>query len=139
LVFGPNGNLFVSSQGTRTPSDSFVQEYNGTTGALEKTFVPSGSGGLMLPFGLVFGPNGNLFVVSIGPSIPATSSSVLEYNGTTGAFEKTFVPSGSGGLTEGTYLVFHSVPATGAPEPATLGLMVLGLLGAGFAGRKRRS
>jgi hypothetical protein len=26
-----------------------------------------------------------------------------------------------------------------APEPATLGLMVLGLLGAGFAGRKRRS
>jgi hypothetical protein len=25
------------------------------------------------------------------------------------------------------------------PEPATLGLMVLGLLGAGFAGRKRRS
>jgi hypothetical protein len=87
LVFGPNGNLFVSSQGTLTPSDSFVQEYNGTTGALEKTFVPSGSGG----------------------------------------------------LTEGTYLVFHSVPATGAPEPATLGLMVLGLLGAGFAGRRRRN
>jgi hypothetical protein len=26
-----------------------------------------------------------------------------------------------------------------APEPATLGLMALGLLGAGFAGRKRRS
>jgi len=28
---------------------------------------------------------------------------------------------------------------TAAPEPATLGLMVLGLLGAGFSGRRRRS
>jgi hypothetical protein len=64
--------------------------------------------------------------------------SVLEYNGTTGAFVKTFVP-GSGGLVFPFDLVFHSVPATGAPEPATLGLMVLGLLGAGFAGRKRRN
>jgi hypothetical protein len=31
------------------------------------------------------------------------------------------------------------VPIATAPEPATLGLLVLGLLGAGFAGRKRRS
>jgi hypothetical protein len=28
--------------------------------------------------------------------------------------------------------------AAAVPEPATLGLMVIGLLGAGFAGRKRR-
>jgi hypothetical protein len=29
--------------------------------------------------------------------------------------------------------------AAATPEPATLGLMVLGLLGAGFVGRKRRN
>lgn len=36
----------------------------------------------------------------------------------------------------------HTIDAkapVSAPEPAVLGLMVLGLLGAGFAGRKRRN
>jgi hypothetical protein len=34
---------------------------------------------------------------------------------------------------------FPAFAVLGVPEPATLGLMVLGLLGAGFAGRKRRN
>jgi hypothetical protein len=38
------------------------------------------------------GPNGNLFVAS------ASSSEVLEYNGNTGDFVRTFVTAGSGGL-----------------------------------------
>jgi hypothetical protein len=35
--------------------------------------------------------------------------------------------------------VIDNILLTSAPEPATLGLLVLGLLGAGFAGRKRRN
>ena len=67
-------------------------EYNGTTGAFVTAFVGAGSGGLALPIGLVFGPNGNLFVSSDG------TDQVLEYNGTTGAFVTAFVGAGSGGL-----------------------------------------
>jgi hypothetical protein len=61
----------------------------------------SGSGGLSGPTDLVFGPNGNLFVISSG------NASVLEYNGTTGAFVKVFVTSASGGLNEPWGLVFR--------------------------------
>jgi streptogramin lyase len=95
LVFGPNGNLFVSDN----LSDA-VLEYNGTTGAFVKTFVPNGSGGLFQPTDLKFGPNGDLFVSDIG------TETVLEYNGKTGAFVKTFVPYGSGGLNDPLYLAF---------------------------------
>jgi DNA-binding beta-propeller fold protein YncE len=112
LVFGPDGNLFVSSGFSNS-----VLEYNGTTGAFVKTFVPTGSGGLNSPLGLVFGPNGNLFVSS------RATNSVLEYNGTTGAFVTDFVPPGSGGLFFPTYLVFHSVP-----EPGPLTLLAIGLI-----------
>jgi DNA-binding beta-propeller fold protein YncE len=79
--------LLVSSIGTNQ-----VLEYNGTTGAFVTPFVSAGSGGLNQPYGLAFGPNGNLFVSSLG------SNQVLEYNGTTGAFVTAFVTSGSGGL-----------------------------------------
>src|SRR2546422_1012284 len=82
------GDLFVSSYG-----NSSVMEYNGTTGAFITTFVPPGSGGLNGPFGLVFGPNGNLFVSSY-----FNNFSVPEYNGTTGAPMGYFVSPGSGGL-----------------------------------------
>ena len=58
--------------------------------------LPSGSGGLNEPYDLAFGPNGNLFVTSY------QTNSILEYNGTTGAFITQFVPSGSGGLTQPT-------------------------------------
>jgi hypothetical protein len=44
------------------------------------------------------------------------------------------VPAGAGPILNS---VSVSAQEVGAPEPATLGLMALGLLGAGFAGRKR--
>jgi hypothetical protein len=95
LVFGPDGNLYVNSS-----DNNSVMRYDGTTGdplpapnQPGATFVASGSGGLSAPYGgLVFGPDGNLYVSSYG------SSSVLRYNGTTGAFINAFVPTGSGGL-----------------------------------------
>jgi DNA-binding beta-propeller fold protein YncE len=79
--------LLVSSSGTKS-----VKQYDETTGAFKGDFVASGSGGLSSPEGLVFGPNGNLFVAD------ETTNSVLEYNGTTGSFVSDFVPSGSGAL-----------------------------------------
>jgi hypothetical protein len=123
-VFGPNGNLFVSSQ-----LSNQVLEYNGTTGAFVTAFVAAGSGGLSGPRALVFGPNGNLFVSS------QLSNQVLEYNGTTGAFITAFVTTGSGGLSDPTYLTFTPVP-----EPATLNMVVVGAVAVlGYARHRRLS
>jgi hypothetical protein len=70
----------------------------------------------------VFGPNGNLFVSSEG------SNQVLEYNDTTGAFITAFVAAGSGGLSGPNFLTFTPSPAV--PEPASLHLAVMGVVGA---------
>jgi hypothetical protein len=127
LVFGPNGDLFVSNGDISSldPANNDVLEYNGTTGAFVKIFASGG--GLEFPRGLVFGPNGDLFVTSL-------SGAVLEYNGTTGAFVQTF--TSGGGLEAPTYLTFS--PAEPAvPEPSSLLLAALGALTTASAGRKR--
>ena len=111
LVFGPNGNLFVSSYYTNS-----VLEYNGTTGAFLETFASGVSG----PVGLVFGPNGDLFVSGNG----ASDNAILEYNGATGAFVKTF--ASGGGLDGPSFLTFG--PPSATPEPSGLLLAVLGAL-----------
>jgi hypothetical protein len=49
LVFGPKGNLFVSSSLTNK-----VLEYDGTSGAFIDAFVSAGSGGLNGPAILTF-------------------------------------------------------------------------------------
>jgi hypothetical protein len=95
VLFGPDGNLYVDD-GNQHPGT--VLRYNGITGAFMDDFVPTGSGGLSHPTGMVFGPDGqgdgklDLYVSSAG------TNSILRYDGTTGAFLGAFVPSGSGGL-----------------------------------------
>jgi DNA-binding beta-propeller fold protein YncE len=74
-------NLFVSSDDTKS-----VLEYDGTSGAFEGKFARGG--GLIEPEGVVFGPDGNLYVSS-------RSNEVLRYDGEKGNFIGVFA-SGHG-------------------------------------------
>lgn len=76
MVFGPNGNLFVSDFLGRD-----VKEYDQTTGAFVRVFASLANNGCCAQ-GLAFGPNGNLYV--------ATQASVQEFQSATGAFVKAF-------------------------------------------------
>jgi streptogramin lyase len=88
LVFGPDGNLYVASDGSNS-----ILRYNGSTGAFIDAFVPSGSGGLARPNALEFGPDGNLYVSS-----SVAGGGIYRFDRTTGAFLGVFVSGGSGGL-----------------------------------------
>ncbi|MDF1543858.1 MAG: M12 family metallo-peptidase [bacterium] len=78
ITFGPSGDLYATS------GDNAVHRFNGTTGAYIGVFVTAGSGGLSAPRGLAFLDNGDLVVTSNGNNL------ILQYDGTTGAFVKTF-------------------------------------------------
>ncbi len=100
-----------------------VLRYNGATGAFIAAFASGG--GLDSPTGLVFGPDGNLYVASgnsgkpapdapidlvLGPIgnlyvASANNDQVLRYNGDTGAFIDVF--ASGGGLDEPVFLVFR--------------------------------
>jgi hypothetical protein len=64
-------------------------------------FVTGRSGGLETPYGLTFGPDGNLYVASASLGTGSLRA-VLRFHGpssqTPGAFMDVFVPPGSGGL-----------------------------------------
>ena len=90
-------DLFVSNQGANN-----ILRYDERTGEFLGEFIPAGSGGLGTPDGLIFGPDGNLYVGSL------LTDSILRYDGITGDplpsvgnSGATFVPSGGGGLTFG--------------------------------------
>jgi hypothetical protein len=100
LVFGPDGHLYVTDYVSDYATDltkGQVLRYHGETGAFLGAFVPAGSGGLEYASGLVFGPDGNLYV--------AGRNAVRRYNGKTGAFIDAFVPE-NGGLKDPHGLVF---------------------------------
>jgi DNA-binding beta-propeller fold protein YncE len=76
-------NLLVSSA-----NNGQVIQYDWPTGSPIGNFIPPGSGGLVQPFGMAYGPNTDLFVCSYD------GDAILEYDGSTGAFVSTFIPSG---------------------------------------------
>lgn len=93
LTFGA-GALYVANY-----SNNDVQRFDATSGASLGTFVSPASGGLSAPRDLTFGPDGNLYVSSPDVAPNASTSSVLRYDGTTGAFIDTFaIPVDARGL-----------------------------------------
>jgi WD40 repeat protein len=94
MIFGPDGNLYISSRG-----NDDVLRFDGATGAFIGVFVAPSAGGLIDPYGLAFGPNGNLFITT-------ADHRVLEFNGSTGAFVRILVTAASGGLNQPHGLLF---------------------------------
>ncbi|PKK82522.1 MAG: hypothetical protein CVT49_13290 [candidate division Zixibacteria bacterium HGW-Zixibacteria-1] len=74
LAFGSDDNLYVASNNNK------VLKFSGTDGSYMSDFVGQGSGGLSSPKDIIFAPDGHLLVASY------STSQVLKYDGTTGAF-----------------------------------------------------
>jgi outer membrane protein assembly factor BamB len=113
-TFGPNGSFYVSGLDTNTFAGS-VYEYS-ASGSLLGTVIANGMDGLATPSDLLFDSTGALDVLDVG------NPSVLQFDAS-GAFVKTLVPAGSGGLDSGFF--FADVTT---PEPATLGAIFFGFL-----------
>jgi hypothetical protein len=87
VVFGPDGLLYVSLrtiQGKYKGADpgGWVLRFN-PDGSFKDVFIadPGGMGQLNRPEGLVFGPDGNLYITSFPfPSYPDDTSSIRIYN-----------------------------------------------------------
>jgi DNA-binding beta-propeller fold protein YncE len=173
LTIGPDGNLYVANwalgtgrlavlrfQGPTGESPGAPLPSAGNTGA---DFVPPGSGGLLAPQGLIFGPDGNgdghldLYVtnIEVTGSFKAKqhTGTVKRYDGITGAFIDTFITAGSGGLRDPFFLTFtHTDPVTleylgaasslaavhAVPEPSCPLLGFVGVLAVAIACRRWR-
>jgi len=102
-VFGPDGNLYVSSNIFQKNSNWKVVEYDGKTGAFLRVFA---SQNITSPRGLLFGPDGNLYVANGNSVADSDPASVERFDGKTGAFLNYFVAPASGGLEHPSYMVF---------------------------------
>lgn len=88
------------------------------------------NGGLSNAVDVALGNNGNLLVSSSG------TNSIKQYDGQTGNFLGDLVASGSGGLSNPTFVTTANVPV---PEPSSvLGVLAFGGLFAGGALRRKR-
>jgi hypothetical protein len=120
MAFGPDGYLYVANTQLNLATGGGILRYNGQTGAFMDTFIPAGSGGMLTPYSIVFGPSGNLYVGSGGTgngsfNVDPHTSTVLRFDGATGAFLGTFVGPDSGGLRYPAALLFSETdPVTHA-------------------------
>jgi hypothetical protein len=128
LSFGPDGNLYVGSFGTGSvmrfqgPSGDNPGAPMPSTGNSGADFVPAGSGGLLGPGGVIFGPDANgdghqdIYVANFTSNGVAhgKEGNVKRYDGITGAFIDTFVPNGLGGLDDPSLITFSQT------DPVTL-------------------
>jgi WD40 repeat protein len=87
MTFGPDDDIYISAVNTNANNNGRVLKFDAETGAFLDVFVEPDAGGLNTPLALVFGPDGNLYVVNNGPVV----SSVLRFDGVTGDFIDVFV------------------------------------------------
>jgi hypothetical protein len=80
-------DLLIANVGTNS-----ILRYNEASNTLS-TFTSGDGGALSVPHGMTYGPDGNLYVSSLG------TGSILEYNGQTGVFMGTLVPHTVGNQT----------------------------------------
>ena len=79
--------MFIASGYTNS-----ILRYDLKTKEYMGAFAAPGTGGMSVPVGLEFGPDGNLYTSS------SSSDEVLRFDGKTGEFIDKFVPAGSGGM-----------------------------------------
>jgi hypothetical protein len=79
--------------------------YDGQTGASLGVFVAPGTGGLLNPVSMAFGPDGDLYVANT-QLLSTSGGGILRFDGTTGAFIDTFVAPNSGGMQKPVSMVF---------------------------------
>lgn len=118
IAFPGDGFAYVASE----TNDRIVQLDAGTGAFVRNVVVDDPStpanetGGLDAPSALAFGPDGRLYVASLG------TDSVLRYDMPSGQFVDVFVPAGSGGLTQPTFVLFRpDARVYGAPTPSSAG------------------
>ena len=104
IAFGPDGNLYMASTAS-SEIYCFYGPSSSSAGALLRDFAvsPSANTGVANTGGMVFGPNGNLYVACFDSS--SNEGSVEEYT-TGGQAVTAFVAPGSGGLKQGAGLAF---------------------------------
>lgn len=122
-AFGPDGNLYIDAIDLSTFAGS-VYRFNPGTKALD-VFISQGRGGLQSPGGLAFGPGGTLLVSNLifDQNFIDTGSTILEYNGQTGAFLRTAVGPGNG-----LSIPFFITVSQPVPEPSTIALFAIGAI-----------
>jgi len=77
IVTIPGNGDFLVSDGSR------INRYNKTTGAFVSTFLANGAGGFTSKGDMLFGPDGNFYVVD---QDAANNNGVAKFNGSSGAF-----------------------------------------------------
>jgi VCBS repeat-containing protein len=114
MAVGPDGNVYLAND--QGPGNATaVVRYDGQTGAALGTFVTTAAGITGDPTGVVndltFGPDGNLYVLSLNGSV----APVLRFNGLTGAA----LPAP--GQTGATFVAAAGSGITGTPSGFTFG------------------
>lgn len=130
ITIGPDGSVYVGALDLATFAGS-VLRFNPVSHQFS-TFIANGAGGLASPGGLAFDSNGNLLVGNLlfDQNFVDIGSTILRFNGNTGAFDKVLVAAGQGLDTP----FFMTVAV---PEPGSFALGALAV--AGLVALRRRS